>query len=275
MPTFFDVIKKVLDRAYKDIDASDKDTKITEQLGALSKRYNDILVKGGPDYEDEVTRFAYVFRYSTAHAEYLNGAIGWSPDLRAALKREQIYITCIGGGPGSDVLGFVKFFLSNKDRPKLTYFVLDKEQGWVETWADVDAIVSDELQTSRNFITVDVTDKPAYEKLKKPFEADIFTLIYFLSEIFKFKKTAEPFFTHCFSKMKKGALFVVIDFRDDDLQGWIDSLAEDSGLETLETAETRTHMGSDEEKTVLADFIKKFGSPKLQASVMFRVYRKT
>jgi hypothetical protein len=248
---------------------------ILDRLSKLSKQYHNVLVEGGPDYEDEVTRFAYVFRYSTAHAEYVNGAIGWSPELRQALRKEQVHITCVGGGPGSDVLGFMKFFLSEKESPKLTYFVLDKEQFWVETWADLDAIVSDELKTSRNFLPVDVADKSTYEKLKKPFASDIFTLIYFLSEIYKIKAKAEPFFHHCFSKMPKGSLVVVIDFRNEDLQNWIDGLAEENDLETLETAETRTSMGSDEEKTVLAEFIKKFGSPKLQAEIMFRVYRKT
>jgi hypothetical protein len=232
------------------------------------------LAEGGPSYDDEITRWAYDFRYSTAHAEYLNAATGWAPDLRATLAEDQVHITCIGGGPGSDVLGFVKYILSNDLTPKLTYFILDKEQGWVETWVDFDAIVSDEIQTSRNFFDIDVTDEDKYKKLKRPFEADIFTSVYFLSEIYSMKDEAAGFFEHCFEKMKDGALLIAIDFRDSDLQAWIDGIAEDNGLEILETAELRTNMGSDEEKSVLKKYIDKFGMPVLQGQIMFRVYRK-
>jgi len=152
--------------------------------------------------------------------------------------------------------------------------VLDKEQSWVDTWGDLDAIVSDELMTSRNFMAIDVTKKESYDSFKKAFRSDIFTLIYFLSEIFKFKKAATEFLEHCFSNMKKGALLVVLDFEDTRLQDWIDGVAEACGLETVESAEMRFVVGVDEQKDSLQKYMDKFGSPKLQAQMMFRVFKK-
>jgi hypothetical protein len=174
MPTFFEIIKETLDRGYKEIEGKDKDDKIKARLDELSERFNNVLAKGGPDYEDSVTRFAYVFRYATAHADYLDSIIGWSPELRAALKQKRVTISCIGGGPGSDVLGFLKFLLLQKQKPQLTYFILDKEPAWGETWADLDAIVSEELNTSRNYFPVDVTEPASYEKYGRIYQSDIF-----------------------------------------------------------------------------------------------------
>jgi hypothetical protein len=275
MTTFFEIIKRVLDTAYEEIEDSKKDELIKKRLDTLSAHYGDVLSKGGPSYTDEITRFGYVFRYATAHAEFLNGAFNWSPDLRKALDKELVYVTCVGGGPGSDVLGFVKFLLSMEDnRPKLTFYVLDKEGAWADTWGDLDAIVSEEITTSRNFLTIDVTKAETYEKHRKAFNSDVFTLIYFLSEIFKFKKEAAAFLEHCFAKMKKGALLLVLDFKDSRLQEWIDEIAEDEGLDCVDETEQRVVIGSDEQKSVLEDYMEKFGSPKLQGEIMYRLYRK-
>jgi hypothetical protein len=187
VPTYFEIVCQTLDIGYEDIESASRDSKIKERLEKLTTTYGNVLVTGGPSYEDNVTRFAYVFKYATAHADYLNSIIAWSPELRAALTKDRVDISCIGGGPGSDVLGFLKFLLSRTDKPQVTYFILDKEPAWGETWADLDAIASTELKTSRNYFPLDVTDAKSYEKLKRPFKSDVFTMLYFLSEIYKYK----------------------------------------------------------------------------------------
>jgi len=274
MATFFEMVKRVLDVAYEEIEQEEKDKLIKDRLLELSKHYGDVLNKGGPSYSDEITRFGYVFRYTTAHAEFLNGAFAWSPELRKALSNEQVTVSCIGGGPGSDVLGFVKYLLAQKERPKLTFYILDKEQSWVDTWGDLDTIVSEEITTSRNFLPVDVTKPETYNIHKKAFKADIFTLIYFLSEIFKFKQAATAFLSYCFDKMKKGALVLVLDFKNDELQKWIDNLAEQEGLECVGDTEQKVTISPEEEKSVLKPYIDKYGAPKLTGDIMYRLYRK-
>src|SRR5262245_57541363 len=113
---------------------------------------------------------------------------------------------------GSDVLGFVKFLLSQEKKPQMTYFILDRETAWADTWADLDAIVSAEMKTSRIYCSIDVTDPKSYEKFTRPFKSDIFTMLYFLSEVYKYKMDAARFLERCFSRMKPNALLVVLDF---------------------------------------------------------------
>lgn len=158
----------------------------------------------------------------------------------------------------------------------MTYFILDKQPAWGETWADLDAIASAELKTSRNYFPLDVTEAKSYEKLKRPFKSDIFTMLYFLSEIYKCKKDVTDFLELCFQRMKKGALLVVLDFHDSGLESWIDKCAEGGGLEKIIDLDNhRINMDPIEEKNVLRKYINKFGSPKLQAQVFVRVFRKT
>jgi len=121
---------------------------------------------------------------------------------------------------------------------------------------------------SRNFLPVDVTKPETYETHKKAFKADIFTLLYFLSEIFKFKDDAEKFLKFCFSKMKKDALLLVLDFKNAELQNWIDGLAEKAGLECVDETEQKVVISPQEEKAVLKTYIDKFGSPKLTGDIM-------
>jgi hypothetical protein len=120
VPTYFEIVCQTLDIAYETIEG-DKDANILQRLQALTETYGNVLTKGGPSYEDNLSRFAYVFKYATAHSDYLNTIIASSPELRAALTQERIHITCIGGGPGSDVLGFVKFLLSQEKKPQVQF----------------------------------------------------------------------------------------------------------------------------------------------------------
>lgn len=100
-------------------------------------------------------------------------------------------------------------------------------------------------------------------------------MLYFLSEVYRHKAAVTKFLGDCFSKMKEGALLVVLDFHDQRLEQWIDDCAEEGGLETITSTETRMTMDPSEEKDDLGKYAKKFGSPKLQSRVFVRVYRKT
>jgi hypothetical protein len=261
MPTYFEIVGETLDRSYSDIESPKKDKLIIARLAKLSAQYANLLVEGGPSYADDITRFAYVFRYTTAHADYLHQLLSYSPDLRAALGGDTVTISCVGGGPGSDVLGLLKYFLTNKRPQKIIFFILDKEPAWGETWADLDATVSQELKTSRTYLPIDVTNPSSYESFVKPFRANVFTLIYFLSEIYKYRTRADAFLSTCFSRMNKGAVIVVLDFHDSNLEKWIDDCAGKHGLLELVSADDSNFTVTPaEEKSALKKYIDKFGA---------------
>jgi hypothetical protein len=275
-PTFFEIVRQTLDRGYADIEG-ERDERIKARLVELDKGFESVLIRGGPDYADPVTRFAYVYKYTPAHADYLDRMIQQSTAVQQVLNRDKVSITCIGGGPGSDVLGFLKFLLERGDSPHITYFILDKEPAWGDTWSDLDDIVTGSLRPSRVFRNFDITKPTTYANFRRVFESDIFTMVYFLSEVFFNKPAVTRFLKTCFAQMKPGALLIVIDIRNPNVQSWIDQCAMEAGLQKSQrsSGETKFFMDSSEEKSELKFYTDKFGiGPKITSRVFYRVFRK-
>ena len=273
--TFFEIVGQTLDRAYADIKGDRRDEKIKARMVELSDGFrNHVLKRGGPDYSDPITRFAYVYKYASAHADYLDGLIKRSPSIQAVLNHNKISITCIGGGPGSDVLGFLKFFLERGDSPHIKYVIFDKEPAWGETWSDLDDIVAGNLRSSRDFRNFDITEPSTYASFQRVYKSDIFTMVYFLSEVFANKDAVTRFLRTCFAQMKPGAQLIVIDFRNAELQNWIDQCAKEAGLEGG-GSETWFFMDPSEQKSVLKKYADKWGiEPKIKSRVFYRLFRK-
>jgi hypothetical protein len=100
-------------------------------------------------------------------------------------------------------------------------------------------------------------------------------MLYFLSEIYKFRKGVNGFLDTCFSKMNKGSILVVMDFHDSNLELWIDGCASKHGLKAvIEMDDYNVTVTSGEEKSVIKEYMDKFGHPKLKAQVFFRIFRK-
>src|SRR6185295_12815544 len=110
----FQLIKSVLDEIYARLagDETSKDSQIKTQAKTLSKHYASLATKGvSHDYADPITRFAYIYVYVTSHANAVYQLIGRHTPLRNLFHRDLVNITCIGGGPGSDFLGILKYIL--------------------------------------------------------------------------------------------------------------------------------------------------------------------
>jgi hypothetical protein len=105
-------------------------------------------------------------------------------------KSNELRISCVGGGPGSDLLGVYKYVLHRQaikphdKMPNMTFHLLDKEDAWGESWSDVDAMTKSAISSSTMFRIIDVCDPVSWEKHKKFLQADLFTFVYFFSEIF-------------------------------------------------------------------------------------------
>jgi hypothetical protein len=108
----FQLVKTVLDEIYPQIpyeNEADKDNEIKKRFTYLEEKYRYLLIKDMPvDYHDPITRFAYIYRYVTCHANIVYQVINGSPILAQMFDNERVNVTCIGGGPGSDFLGILK-----------------------------------------------------------------------------------------------------------------------------------------------------------------------
>jgi hypothetical protein len=278
----FQLIKTVLEEIYKRIsgDDADKDEQIKSQMFALRKAYENLLREGVPnDYADAVTRFAYIYVYVTSHANVVYqliqncSASKSCSELASLFDRDQVNVTCIGGGPGSDFLGILKYIIKNEKTPRLKLNLFDREAAWHECWQDVDDKLK--LPISNTFTPFDVTKEETWKPFEKFLSDDLFTMVYFMSEINSLREQAEPFFVNLFENAKSSALMLYVDNNNKQFYEWFDSLVVEHGWRVLMSNEGVLGMEDyAEEKRDLEPYYSRFQDPKLRANVAYRICQK-
>jgi hypothetical protein len=274
------LIKLVLDDAYAAIAAPDdatKDDLIKKELTNLSYEYGKLASKTSSaiDYSDSVKRFAYIYKYTVAHADYIMQIIERSKSLRDQIDRKSIEVACLGGGPGSDLLGILKYLIriGAKDL-SLKCYIFDKERAWGDSWSDVASQLNPPFKVFPVFQQMDVTNQETWASYQKFLRADLFTLSYFLSEVWKIKDAAEPFFDYCMSQMKSGSMMLFVDNNDSRFRDWFDGMAKKHGLVVVTSREGDLCFSDDEEKTDLGKYFDKFDWPKRKSNAAWRIIKK-
>jgi hypothetical protein len=277
----FQLIRSVLDEAYAEIPGSDddKDAAIKKEMARLTKDYAKLLEKGCIDYSDPARRFAYLFTYTTSHANIVYQLIASSKVLKGVFDKTDLTISCVGGGPGSDFLGVLKYCELMKKKPHLTCHLLDRDPAWGESWSDVGKKVASDLQLTTHFNPFDVTDQKNWSVFKKHFQADLFTLIYFMSEVYALRGKADAYFDELFRRMKTGSLLLFVDNNSPEFRDWFDGHIKKHKLKVLESNSGVIKMPwsgpGPEEKSDLEPYMTRLGrKPKLDANVAWRVVQR-
>uniref|UniRef100_UPI0040574C08 hypothetical protein n=1 Tax=Candidatus Electronema sp. TaxID=2698783 RepID=UPI0040574C08 len=131
----FQLVKSVLDEIYAEIPLigdAEKDATIKKKLDYLSGTYKKLTDFGEEvDYTDPITRFAYIYCYVTSHANIIHKIIKSCNELKCLMgTAETVNMTCIGGGPGSDLLGVLKYLSDLDQSPHLRCTLYDREEAW-------------------------------------------------------------------------------------------------------------------------------------------------
>lgn len=273
----FQLIKRVLDDAYMHIDeaTTPRDTAIRNMLSSLSKQYATL---GGSyaniDYGDPATRFAYVYRYVTSHANLVYTIISRSKTLSDLFEAtNEVDLACIGGGPGSDLLGVLKYLQQEAWEGRLSVEIFDREAAWGETWSGLFKRVDTAVSVNTTFQTFDVLDD-RFKRFNRYLQSDLFTMIYFVSEVYGIRGKAKIFFDHMLSKAKRGALLLYIDNDASAFSDWFSALMNEHGWKVVEADSGRMLPPFSESKEDLGEYFAKFPNPKVQAHVAWRVARK-
>lgn len=267
----FQLVKTVLDEIYTEIPLRGKDEAIKAELDLLRRKYANLLSGEIIDYANPITRFAYIYRYVTSHANIAHTIIESCSELTDLMDANKVNMTCVGGGPGSDLLGVLKYLINSGKSPMLRCILYDREEAWGESWNDVDNKLGTPFRISTFFQSFDVGERNTWTRHSKYLTSDLFTMIYFMSEIFRIRATAEPFFENLFAKAKKDSLFLYVDNNSPDFYNWFDELAERNSLATIKSATCNIRMNGDEQKTDLGVYYEKFNFPKLTADISYRV----
>ncbi len=272
----FDVVQAVLDATYEEVPDSGKgrDHLISNAIKQTSKQYGEKLMsEGGPNFSKPEVRFGYVFSYVPAHAHWLYALICDSDETRKVLKKEKVRISCLGGGPGSDIVGVLKYLDVKNPDCKLFAELVDGCVAWKATWGDLAYELDLDGSLHTDYVIHDVGDTDSWGYPTKIGKADIVTLSFFVSEIYHLD-TAAVYLSQMLSQLKPGALVLVNDNKTPDVWNLIDHIAENLGLETIHSwAGQNKIWDSGEELKTLQEYTNKFGSsPKLTGMMFSRVY---
>lgn len=280
----FDIVRTVLEELYPFIPGSsdnEKDAIIREKLASLGNSYRQLRSGNDVDHSNLVSRFAYIFRYVTSHANIVFQLINESEDLKSVFEKDVLNVTCIGGCPGSDVLGILKYLLLENKTIHLNCNLFDKEKGWNECWSDIGSKVPQNLRFNTNYETIDITNQNDWSNKFKYLSSDLFTMTFFMSEVYCIKDSAEAFFQNLFSKAKKGSIFLFIDNRTACFYEWFDSFLTNNNFEILVSNEKQVSLydaDKKEEMKLLGVFWDKFNvdqaRPKKNSNIAYRIVRK-
>lgn len=275
----FELLSSVLEELWNEIEGTEaeKIAAVNAAIAEVRGGYKNLISASAPkppDYSQAVHRFAYIYMYTTCHANLMVHAFAISSELRNLLEQEHLTMACIGGGPGSELLGVLKV---REDWSKLVAVscqLFDRAHQWGEAWIDVGQKLGTTITTSYQLL--DATDEDTWKTKTKYLKADLFTFVFFMSEVYRDRDAADSYFADIFARAKVGALFVFIDNNHSEFSGWFDKHASDAGLEVLESYEGHLQMPTDEEKKDLGKFFGIFNcTPKLGSDVAIRVARKT
>lgn len=284
--TLFQLVKAVLDVLYKesqDIYNEKTDSIIKSKIKYLSDSYINLgNTQFTPiDYRDPTTRFAYVYKYVASHGDYL---VQLMEQLRTTtesniFKNRSALVSCLGGGPGSDIIAILKYLSNFTSEPveEVTFYLLDKQQAWADTWTELNKVFGGKI-VHTYFQPFDITSPSSWEFQKKFTQADVFTLSYFVSEVKNLDSTGaiKQSFDTIFGSAKSGSIILYVDNGHQSFNDYFDSICEESKFETLICeSNIRKTPSFTEQSNALLEYTAKFDqSPKIQSYLSFRALRK-
>ena len=286
--TLFELVKTTLDELYAQgleeyDDETALDTSVKERKRHLSASYRQLhnSARQPIDYGDPATRLAYVHSYVATHGDYMIQVLDL---LRQALDVERLFegdtlrVSCIGGGPGSDILAVLKYLDEHQEEPtqKVVCYLLDREQAWAETWAEIDDSLAGRLRLKTNYQMLDVTDPQTWSQQRSSLKADLFILSYFVSEVYVYADKVTPFFENLLEKAKPGAMILYVDNDYDAFHQYFDSVCLRSGWDSLLSASESYVPRFSEQASSVQTYTDKFGGlyPKLKSKLAVRVWQK-
>lgn len=286
--TLFQLVKIALDELYKEAKkayGAKTDEVIKSRFAYLTESYGNLSDSNRKpvDYKDPATRFAYVYKYVATHGDYVvQLLVLLRAEIGPIFKNTTGRVSCIGGGPGSDILAVLKYLAdygSKEPVKKIVCYLLDKQQAWADTWTELDdKLEVDHIALASHFQPLDVTDPDSWASQRKFLDADIFTLSYFVSEVYALdeKGVVTKFWETLFKEAKPGALFIYDDNGSDLFNNYFDKQWKAAGLELLDSGTNTTWTPRYSERASELEFYTtKFGAfPKLKGYLSYRILRK-
>jgi hypothetical protein len=245
-------------------------------------------------YFDAITRWAYLYTYVAAHASLVNVSFKKFMKLRKILDdkinaQEDINICSIGGGPGSELLGIIKYFETYREEEQnldINFIIIDKIIEWDETWNALVKGVHKEyakaygknkrswpVMINHSFLGVDVTDKDKFNHFTERFQdVNVIILNHIISEL----RTTDNFekgLQTIFKTLPRDAVFLVIDINQEEVRSAIEKVFGSGDVTLLREIYEDGHLDYDEQKADMKTWYGKLNrDPKITWDVYIALY---
>jgi hypothetical protein len=299
--SFFRTLNSVLTQAIANIcrvyriDESDAVSQARQYLIENSAAY----YSDTPDlrYDEPLCRIVYLYAYVGAHANLVDNAFYKYQELHnLVMNRLQndgtLHVCSLGGGPGSELLGFVKFIERERgtnDRVDISFSLIDNVTHWDETWHALINGLENTFEASygssrrnwpivvhRSFLPLDLTRIDEFQHFPARFnEVQIYVLNHTVSELICHSDEFKEVFDAIVERAAEEALFLFIDRNQGEVRDLIDELITTNGLAALGTYQEQTNMDIDEQKTDLGKWYYLMErDPKLTWNAFFALAQK-
>jgi hypothetical protein len=272
------MVREVLEQLYAHIGGSseaEKDRKIRDAFSEIEKSYKR-LREAAPShsYTDPAVRFAYIYRYVTSTAVTVGQLLG-HPVFRALTSKQTIQVTCIGGGPGSDYIGLSRWLNAcQPPRPAVKAFITDKHPVWANDWGIISDHLSEDFKVFCNHLPLDVTVPDQWQQYYNILTSDLFSFVYFFSEIYTAREAARQFLADVCRTAHPGALMLYLDNYPREFFEWFEEIATANGVALIHEGKGELTVPSDEDKKDLGRFLDKFSPPRLKLVARWCILQK-
>jgi hypothetical protein len=258
------------------------DLLVQAQLGYLTGQYPKLLyrTRAPVDYSAEATHVAYVYRCAAAHGQWVYQAL-LAAHARAStlFKQDVVRVAAIGGGPGSDMLGVMKYSNTMGLVPAhVSFKLLDHEPSWERVGREFARTYEGQRRFDFTFEKLDLSAGSPWAASNEFLSADIFTLSFALSEawVFDGNGSVTAFLDYVVSNAKPGALFVYVDNGGPSFNSLVEPHFNRRDVKLVVASDDqRRLLGSDEQASAVAAYKARFGqNPKLTGNVSYRVWEK-
>ena len=290
----FKIVKGALDALYAKAEKRKKssdylDAEVRSRLNQLTSRYGQLAARSGNpiDYSDTATRIAYLYCYVAAHADFLRDAL---ESLRMELDRNLftqsvLRVSGIGSGPGTDVLGVLKYLHKNPEPvTAIRGRLYDRQSAWKDVrkalksaYADHAVEASgDRLGLKTTTRSLDVRNSERWKTQGKPHHADLITLSYFVSEAYsQDEEAAARWLKKLFRRVRSDTYILYVDNASEPITNYFDSIWPKFGLERLYEYSGECLIESSEQKSELAPYDSRFSRwPKLRSDLCMQLLTK-
>lgn len=289
MPTNFERARTVIEQLLPvaaQLVQGDLDNTIRMRLRSLSNSYGNGLLnpdRRPVDYTRTTTHIAYFYRSLAAHGDWLYKTLRRCRDTarRALNNGRPIRVACIGGGPGSDILGICKFLLEeNLRRHRIDFVVLDRERAWNRSRDLLARTFDGEIEVTERYQSLDVTDDDRWTDEWAFCQSDLISMNFFLSEVWSFNGngTISRFIQRVVDLAPTGALFTYVDNGGGNFCPLVDAEFDRADILLITSGDDERLLLSANEQAnvVMMPYQERFGGqwPKLKGNVAWRVWKK-